>query len=493
MKTFCFVLLTSLAICISSNTVEGRLVFSYDTSIASEGSNVTFTCQDTESKLPLKITWSFQRASIGRVLSENGLLAPGINKHKYKLLKSSTKLQVTHLRVNDTGNYTCCIKEENGETLLSATAILNVKGVSHEQPVNKSHILASVPRAVVSSALHSIHPSPSPASILSTTMKRTLFHPSPSASTTKHVVSTVSTNQPCGNSTNDTVAFNEGESSPSLITVNDGGELKLKCSYCVKSSHQGASLAWYKDDHVMRNKITNHSDVLGTPVVQHSKDEGLYKCVVSYKKQSISKLITVIVKKVEENPLLSSVLAQNKSFLSLQVTWRLTAHGIFTAAQVSLKLRPLDSREWSHQVSNISQKHGIYKFVDLQPSSVYILNITLHNKDKQSESRTVAFWSAASNSSESDQRLLLLYQVTNRRALGVALGIVGLLVIMMITYACVTWSHSDKKGYSIPPGQQKRDDNEENDALFLKDTTSLYYNRAFEDDKVDWMDEEILS
>ena len=80
--------------------------------------------------------------------------------------------------------------------------------------------------------------------------------------------------------------------------------------------------------------------------------------------------------------------------------------------------------------------------------------------------------------SESDQRSLLLYQVTNRRALGVALGIIGLLAIMTITYACVTWCHSDKNGYSIPPGQQKRCVNDENGALFLRDTTtSLSYNR----------------
>ena len=80
--------------------------------------------------------------------------------------------------------------------------------------------------------------------------------------------------------------------------------------------------------------------------------------------------------------------------------------------------------------------------------------------------------------SESDQRSLLLYQVTNRRALGVALGIIGLLAIMTITYACVTWCHSDKSGYSIPPGQQKRSVNDENDSLFARDTTSsMCYNR----------------
>ena len=102
----------------------------------------------------------------------------------------------------------------------------------------------------------------------------------------------------------------------------------------------------------------------------------------------------------EPNPLLSSVLAQNKSFLSVQVTWRLTSHGVFSAARVdSLKLRLLNSSEWSHEINNISQEHVLYKFEHLQPSSAYILNITLHNKNKQSESRVVVFWSAASNSS----------------------------------------------------------------------------------------------
>ena len=103
-------------------------MFAYETSVASEGSNATFTCQDTERKLPLKITWSFQSASVGRMICENGSIAPGINKHKYQLSKSSTKLQITDLKVNDTGNYTCCIKGENGETLLSAIATLHVKG-----------------------------------------------------------------------------------------------------------------------------------------------------------------------------------------------------------------------------------------------------------------------------------------------------------------------------------------------------------------------------
>lgn len=57
-----------------------------------------------------------------------------------------------------------------------------------------------------------------------------------------------------------------------------------------------------------------------------------------------------------------------------------------------------------------------------------------------------------------------------------ALGIIGLLVFMVIVYACVTWFHDDKRGYSIPPGQQKRKEIDENDTLFSV-TGSMYYNR----------------
>lgn len=76
--------------------------------------------------------------------------------------------------------------------------------------------------------------------------------------------------------------------------------------------------------------------------------------------------------------------------------------------------------------------------------------------------------------SEFDQRLRLLYHVINKRALSVALGIIGLLGIIMITYVCASWCYSDKRGYSIPPAQTKRQD--ENDSSFEVDT-HLLYNR----------------
>ena len=93
------------------------------------------------------------------------------------------------------------------------------------------------------------------------------------------------------------VSFNERETSPSLIKVKEGEELRLKCSYCVNSSKEDATLSWYKDGHVIDHGIKNHSAVLGVPVAQHNRDEGLYECLVTYKEQNISKFITVIVNK----------------------------------------------------------------------------------------------------------------------------------------------------------------------------------------------------
>ena len=106
-----------------------------------------------------------------------------------------------------------------------------------------------------------------------------------------------------------------------------------------------------------------------------------------------------VVFTAESDPLLSTVLAQNKSFLSVQVTWHLTDHGVFTSAVVSLGLRLINSDEWSDAIGNISLECGRHMFKNLQPGSEYLLNVTLRNKYKQVESRAVVFWSAATNSS----------------------------------------------------------------------------------------------
>ena len=97
-------------------------------------------------------------------------------------------------------------------------------------------------------------------------------------------------------------------------------------------------------------------------------------------------------------PLLSSVSAQNKSYLSVQITWHLTDRGVFTFAIVSLRLRLLNSSDWSHVIANISQDHELYKFECLQPSRMYLLNISLYNRYKQTENRALVFWSPATNS-----------------------------------------------------------------------------------------------
>ena len=89
------------------------------------------------------------------------------------------------------------------------------------------------------------------------------------------------------------------------------------------------------------------------------------------------------------------------------------------------------------------------------------------NKTKQSLSTEL---------SEIESETLILYLVNNSKALGVALGIVGLLGIMLVMYACLAWSPNEKRGYSFPPGQQKSGAIEENDPLFST-SSSMYYNR----------------
>ena len=83
------------------------------------------------------------------------------------------------------------------------------------------------------------------------------------------------------------------------MKVNEGCQLKLQCTYCSVSPSDGAILSWYKEG----VKITNgtrhviRKDELGIPVARHLLDEGLYMCVVTFKKQNISRLMTVIVRK----------------------------------------------------------------------------------------------------------------------------------------------------------------------------------------------------
>ena len=126
-----------------------------------------------------------------------------------------------------------------------------------------------------------------------------------------------------------------------------------------------------------------------------------------------------VVFTAESDPLLLTVLAQNKSFLSVQVTWHLTDHGVFTSAVVSLGLRLINSDEWSYAIGNISLECGRHLFKNLQPGSEYLLNVTLHNKYKQVESRAVVFWSPATNSSgrECLNQTHLSYRMRNVRQL----------------------------------------------------------------------------
>ena len=114
--------------CLLFLQIPGSLVFTQDSADLSEGSTATFICQDTERALTSKNTWSFQNGSLDIVLFENGALATGVNRDKYKLEISGTKLKIINLTANDSGNYRCVIHGGNGEILLSATASLRVKG-----------------------------------------------------------------------------------------------------------------------------------------------------------------------------------------------------------------------------------------------------------------------------------------------------------------------------------------------------------------------------
>lgn len=475
---------------ICTQEIQGRLLFTQDTTIASEGSNATFICQVSESRLTLKNEWLFEN----RTVSENGKLASGVNEDKYKLKLSGTRLEIVNLTVQDGGYYQCIIRRENGELLFSVRGTLNVIKAADfldEQPTNTSRVFVSSTQMIEPSvASHNLQPSPTASVVPSAAVQTRVFHDAASVTQESQEKPT------CQNSSNSTaVAFNMDRTSPNLMKVNEGYQLKLQCTYCSVSPSDGAILSWYKEGVEITND-TRHvirKNELGIPVAKHLLDQGLYMCVVTFKKQNISRFMTVIVRKAESDPLLSTVLAQNKSFLSVQVTWHLTDHGVFTSAVVSLGLRLINSDEWSNAIGNISLECGRHMFKNLQPGSEYLLNVTLHNKYKQVESRAVVFWSAATNSSDNDHKILVLYQVTNRSALGVALGVVGLLVLGMIMYACVTWCQNDKNGYSIPPGQRNKSETDESDALFSV-TSSMYYNKAFEDDKVDWMlDEEIIS
>ena len=87
--------------------------------------------------------------------------------------------------------------------------------------------------------------------------------------------------------------------SPNLMKVNEGSQLKLQCTHCSVSPSEGAILSWYKEGVEITND-TRHvirKDELGIPVAKHLLDEGLYMCVVTFKKQNISRFMTVIVRK----------------------------------------------------------------------------------------------------------------------------------------------------------------------------------------------------
>ena len=88
--------------------------------------------------------------------------------------------------------------------------------------------------------------------------------------------------------------------SPDLITVHEGEQLILRCAFCAVSLN-ATTLSWYKEGLLISNGSRHviANDELGIPVVDHREDEGLYECTVTSRNHSISRYITVIVRKGE--------------------------------------------------------------------------------------------------------------------------------------------------------------------------------------------------
>lgn len=100
----------------------------HGSSVTSEGATAIFICQGTGEHLSTKLSWFFNNGSADKVIADNGQLWLEMEKEKFKLLKAGTRLEITNITVNDGGNYGCIIRGENGEVLLSASALLKVKG-----------------------------------------------------------------------------------------------------------------------------------------------------------------------------------------------------------------------------------------------------------------------------------------------------------------------------------------------------------------------------
>lgn len=98
------------------------------------------------------------------------------------------------------------------------------------------------------------------------------------------------------------IAFLNDKLSPDLIVVSEGEQLRLLCTYCAISPN-ATSLSWYKEGVLIANssRYALRNAELGIPVVEHTKDEGLYECIVKSKNQNISRFITLIVQKGKIN------------------------------------------------------------------------------------------------------------------------------------------------------------------------------------------------
>lgn len=98
------------------------------------------------------------------------------------------------------------------------------------------------------------------------------------------------------------IAFLNDKISPDFIVVSEAEQIRLRCTYCAISPN-ATSLSWYKEGVLIANssRYVLRNAELDIPVAEHSKDEGLYECIVKSKNQNISRFITLIVQKGKIN------------------------------------------------------------------------------------------------------------------------------------------------------------------------------------------------
>lgn len=103
---------------------------------ALEGSKVSFVCRNTGNTPPYTVTWSVKNSTGQFILAHKGILTSYVDKERYKLTQENTALEITQLKLSDTGMYSCdLITLASGQHFFSAKVLLNVTGKWWVEPL----------------------------------------------------------------------------------------------------------------------------------------------------------------------------------------------------------------------------------------------------------------------------------------------------------------------------------------------------------------------